>query len=142
MISSGTGKPYVASDLRGLLRLMLDDISRNTLRLTDTVQQVVSDIRGCKEVDLLVVGPTAHTTLVQDALQSAKISVNVIRDAKAPSFTRSKREGSDLVAIVGMSGRFPGGENLQEFWNMLAQGLDLHEEVRYSNATGHDSHVF
>lgn len=38
---------------------------------------------------------------------------------KAPS-TQSK------IAIVGMSGRFPGGANLDAFWDSLEKGLDLH----------------
>ena len=130
-VSSSTCRPYVASDLRGLLRLMLDDIMKYTLRLTETVHRVVTEIRGA-QVDLFVVGPTAHTSLVQDALQSAQISVNVVRSAEAPSSIRSKRDGSDLIAIVGMSGRFPGSESIQEFWNVLAQGRDLHEQVKLS----------
>lgn len=34
------------------------------------------------------------------------------------------------IAIVGMSGRFPGGANNHEaFWDLLREGLDVHEEV-------------
>lgn len=43
------------------------------------------------------------------------------------------------IAIVGMSGRFPGAENLEEFWNVLQQGLDVHKVVPLSrwNAESH-----
>ena len=115
---------------------MLDDIMKNPLRLTETVQRVVTELRG-DQVDLFVVGPTAHTSLVQDAFQSAKFNVNVVRSADSPSPIHSKREGSDLVAIVGMSGRFPGSENIRQFWDLLAQGRDLHEQVNYP-FTRHD----
>ena len=110
---------------------MLADIGQNTLRLTDTIQKVVTELRGQDSIDLFVVGPTAHTSMVQDALQSAGMAVNVIRQAEAPTAVHSTREGSDLVAIVGMSGRFPGGgENLQQIWDLLLQGRDVHEKVR------------
>jgi acyl transferase domain-containing protein/thioesterase domain-containing protein/acyl carrier protein/SAM-dependent methyltransferase len=33
------------------------------------------------------------------------------------------------IAIVGMSGRFPGARNLSEFWNNLARGIDSVTEV-------------
>ncbi|KAK3902976.1 conidial yellow pigment biosynthesis polyketide synthase [Staphylotrichum tortipilum] len=34
------------------------------------------------------------------------------------------------IAIIGMSGRFPGGANSSEaFWDLLRNGLDVHEEV-------------
>jgi naphtho-gamma-pyrone polyketide synthase len=35
----------------------------------------------------------------------------------------------DDIAIVGMSGRFPGAENLDQFWEVIRQGLDMHREV-------------
>src|SRR5579864_4900958 len=31
---------------------------------------------------------------------------------------------SDGIAIVGMSGRFPGARNLPEFWNNLRNGVE------------------
>lgn len=102
---------------------------KHPLHLTETVHRVVSGLRG-QQVDLFVVGPTAYTSLVQEALQTAQCSVNIIRSAETPPVARSSREGSNLVAIVGMSGRFPGSDNLQEFWNVLAEGRDLHEKVK------------
>ena len=132
IVSSSTCECYSADDLRGLLHLMLADIGQNTLRLTDTIQKAVTELRGQDSVDLFVVGPTAHTSMVQDALQSAGMAVNVVRQAAAPAAAaHSTREGSDLIAIVGMSGRFPGGgENLQQIWDLLLQGRDVHEKVR------------
>ncbi|KAI8631121.1 polyketide synthase [Xylariaceae sp. FL1651] len=42
------------------------------------------------------------------------------------------------IAIIGMSGRFPGGANTTgAFWDLLRQGLDVHEQVppeRWSKA--------
>ena len=34
-----------------------------------------------------------------------------------------KRQRND-IAIVGMSGRFPGASNLDEFWSNLSNGVD------------------
>jgi amino acid adenylation domain-containing protein len=34
------------------------------------------------------------------------------------------RESDDAVAIVGMAGRFPGARDLDEFWELLADGRD------------------
>lgn len=42
-----------------------------------------------------------------------------------------QRSGSDDIAIVGISGRFPGGDDLETFWNVLSSGLDLHREVSF-----------
>lgn len=36
---------------------------------------------------------------------------------------------SEAIAVVGMSGRFPGGQDLEEFWNTLVTGKDMHKPV-------------
>lgn len=109
---------------------MLGDIGENTLHLTETVHKSVSDLPSFEDVELYVVGPTAHTTLVQDAMQKVGKTVEVFRQPDPPTAVRSTRGGSDLVAIVGMSGRFPGGaESLQLFWDMILQGQETHEKV-------------
>lgn len=129
IISSSTGMPFVAPDLRTLLCKMIMDVTQNTLHLTNTVQAVVSDFEGKGDVELIAVGPTAHTSLVQSALQDADIKVVLTRHAETSPPVCSLRGGSDQVAIVGMSGRFPGSDNIQEFWEALQKGQDLHKEV-------------
>lgn len=132
IVSSSTCKPFVASDLGTLLYEMILDIAQNTLRLTDTVQTIVSDLRKIGDVDLVVLGPTAHTSLVQGALREKYINVNLISEPEAPVSAHDLRGGSDLVAIVGMSGRFPGSDSVREFWDTLQNGQDFHQK-----ASGH-----
>ena len=129
IVSSSTCAPFAASDLGTLLYEMILDVAQNTLRLTDTVQTIVSDLRKIGDVDLVVLGPTAHTSLVQGALREKYINVNLISEPEAPVSTQELRSGSDLIAIVGMSGRFPGSENIYDFWETLQKGKDLHERV-------------
>ena len=129
IVSSSTCAPFVASNLGTLLYKMILDIAQNTLRLTDTVQTIVSDLRKIGDVDLVVLGPTAHTSLLQSALREKYVNVKLITEPEAPASTRELRGGSDLVAIVGMSGRFPGSDNVREFWETLQKGQDLHQKA-------------
>ena len=129
IISSSTGTPFIAPDLRTLLYQMILDVTQNTLHLTNTVQAVVSSLKGKGDVELIVVGPTAHTSLVQSALQNADIKAILNSYAEAPLSACNLRGGSNKVAIVGMSGRFPGSENIHEFWETLKKGQDLHKKV-------------
>lgn len=51
-----------------------------------------------------------------------------------PSFSPSPTagrpgNGRSKIAIVGMSGRFPGANSTEAFWDLLRQGLDVHREV-------------
>ena len=129
IVSSSTCKPFVASDLGTLLYEMSLDIAQNTLRLTDTVSTIVSDLRRIGDVDLVVLGPTAHTSLVQGALREKYINVNTISEPEPPVSAHDLRGGSDLIAIVGMSGRFPGSDNVYDFWDSLQKGKDFHKKV-------------
>jgi naphtho-gamma-pyrone polyketide synthase len=38
-------------------------------------------------------------------------------------------EDSSKIAIIGFSGRFPEADGLEEFWNLLCRGLDVHKPV-------------
>ena len=40
------------------------------------------------------------------------------------------QETDDAIAIVGMSGRFPGAESVDELWQVLSKGIDMHKEVK------------
>ena len=132
IVSSSTCAPFEASDLGTLLHEMILDIAQNTLRLTDTVQTIVSDLRKIGDVELVVLGPTAHTSLVQSALRENYINVNLVSELEAPVSSQDLRGGSNLIAVVGMSGRFPGSENVYEFWETLKKGTDFAEKASYS----------
>ncbi|MBV9489504.1 MAG: SDR family NAD(P)-dependent oxidoreductase, partial [Verrucomicrobia bacterium] len=47
----------------------------------------------------------------------------------APVISRAPAIESELVAVVGLSCRFPGAENLEAFWHLLATGGDAITEV-------------
>ena len=130
IISSSTCLPYVANDVRALLHQMMLDIGQNTLRLTETIGALVNNIlRAGKEVDLIVVGPTAHTRMLKGALQESSIRVNLITEPRIVPPAEVLRGGSEKVAIVGMSGRFPGSESIYEYWENLQRGTDFHQKV-------------
>ncbi len=47
------------------------------------------------------------------------------------------RSGESLIAIVGMSGRFPGARNISQFWDNLRNGVE--SITRFSEAELEDS---
>ena len=130
IISSSTCKPFVASNLRELLGLMIQDIAQNALHMEGTIQSVVSSVLGKGDVELIAVGPTPHTPLVQRALHGAGVTFTLAQNQKVFQNLENARGGSDLVAVVGMSGRFPKGNSISEFWETLKNGVDTHQQVR------------
>lgn len=40
-----------------------------------------------------------------------------------------EKHNKDKIAVIGMSGRFPGASNIDEFWNNLKNGVDSVKEI-------------
>ncbi len=51
-------------------------------------------------------------------------SIAVASTPEPPEPTVDLRRNQDGIAIVGMAGRFPGADNLSQFWEMLESGTD------------------
>ena len=128
-ISSSTCSHFEASTLRELLHFAVTDVAQNPLWLENSVKALCLTFEGTSEMTLTTLGPTPHTPLVRQILQRRVENVHLGERAKAGSPHSNARGGSDLVAVVGMSGRFPHSDSLDEFWDMLAAGTDTHEEV-------------
>ncbi|KAI9876882.1 MAG: hypothetical protein M1830_005404, partial [Pleopsidium flavum] len=127
IISTSSGKPIIANNLRELLRHVIIDILQEPLNWTKVIHAVTSSLSQ-GQARLTAVGPTNVTKSLYHALTTAGIKVAETGELQ-PSPATQIREGSGAIAIVGMSGRFPGGETLEEFWKVLEDGLDLHKKV-------------
>ncbi len=82
------------------------------------------------DVTLSAIGPTNAISSVERALRPIlvrNIAGTTSNDQVFHLFEH--RRASEDIAIVGLSGRFPGAESLNEFWQVLENGLDLHKEV-------------
>ena len=132
IISTSTADPYEAKTLRDLLTEMVEDIDQNQIDMVSIGKKTAGSLRGNREVDLVVVGPTNHTASMEAAFKAGSIKSRVITGPETLPSTEAKREGSGHIAIVGFSGRFPGGDNLEEFWEMLRDGRDMCTEVSRS----------
>ena len=127
IFSTGSGAPFIADTLRVLLHQVIVDALQNPLYWTKTVQAVTSSL-GKSDVTLIAFGPTTVTKSLRRTLETEGIKVTEVSESGL-SQSENLRGGSGDVAIVGMSGRFPGGDSLNEFWKVLAKGRDLHTKV-------------
>ena len=82
---------------------------------------------GKADIKLTTIGPTNVTKSLCRTLEAANIKVA----ESAEIITSQPRVCSEsgAVAIVGMSGRFPGGADLKEFWDTLESGRDTAKKV-------------
>ncbi|KAL2831415.1 hypothetical protein BDW59DRAFT_157843 [Aspergillus cavernicola] len=130
VLSTSTGETYITSTLRELYIQVTREIVQVRLEMNKVLKSAAQRLHSNSPVQLTVVGLTNATPVVKRALDDHKLSV-VVHDkplTTAPVLSDA-RAGSDSIAIVGMAGRFPGSENLEEFWQTLLDGLDAHEEI-------------
>ena len=128
MFSTSSGKPYAAHSLMDLLNQITVDILRETLNWTKVVLEIVSSLCN-QEINFAAVGPTSAASPICKTLEAANTKVVRIHEEKPSLTAQPTGGGSGAVAVVGMSGRFPSSESLEEFWRDLEDGRDLVQHV-------------
>lgn len=143
VLSSSSGEILEARGFKPLLKAAVEQILLQQIRWGDILQGLQTVLRGLKDPSLKVIpiGTVAdqlvYTGLKQTAFSSAvqhpppggKPSLKY-EPPFSPSPTAARPgSGRSKIAIVGMSGRFPGASSTEAFWDLLRQGLDVHKEV-------------
>ncbi|TGO70875.1 hypothetical protein BELL_0652g00030 [Botrytis elliptica] len=145
LVSVSTGLPYPAVSLRELLHAIVDDIAHKPMCIDKTVEGLASIVSPDRdsEITLTTLGPCSHTGMVQKILSSffSTVHISVHIGSHEGSDTTNSRGRSSDIAVIGMSGRFPLAEDVEEFWKVLQAGHALHETIppsRFSISDFHD----
>ncbi|KAI1307858.1 putative polyketide synthase [Xylaria venustula] len=121
MLSPASCQEFRHETLRSLLQEIVKDIAHNVLRAGDTIETFVSGLDSERSFNLLVLGPTGHLPALEQTLKNNNIRYSQVKEATSVQINQT-RGGSDLIAIVGMSGRFPGSNDVEKFWESLQEG--------------------
>lgn len=128
LISGSKYAPFVCSNLRDLLEEIILDIFQRSTNPARLFEVTGSFLNRTKEVSLFVLGSTAYLLPLRRSLDVQGIKVAVL--TTAPSLqTPELRGGSGLVAIVGMSGQFPGSKSVDELWDSIMRQEEFHKKV-------------
>ncbi|KAI2478997.1 Polyketide synthase module protein [Pyrenophora tritici-repentis] len=111
---------------RHLLRASAYQTLSRPLDITQAVSNLDAALEASQHIDAKIIGPSSHTTYLAKVLQTAGRGVSIQNDLSTSPQTSGTSNG---IAIVGMAGKGPGSDDLEEFWNVILKGLDLHEEV-------------
>jgi zearalenone synthase (nonreducing iterative type I polyketide synthase) len=79
-----------------------------------------------QHVEIKMMGPSCHSSYIVGYLKAER-PVSVEDDLQSSSGSERNRAGD--IAIVGMSGKGPGSEDMDEFWNVIVTGQDCHQEI-------------
>lgn len=107
-----------------LLDDILTGIMHKVLRVSDVIDASIGSLDVKLPVQLIAVGPTGHKPAVEQLLKQRHIEYQEANDNPTKRFevTVQARGGSDQIAVVGMSGRFPGSDTVEGFWKDLLAG--------------------
>ncbi|KAL8709008.1 MAG: hypothetical protein Q9220_006217 [cf. Caloplaca sp. 1 TL-2023] len=126
--STSSGRPFSAHSMVDLLHQIIVDILQKPLNWSNVVANTVASLRT-KEVSFVALGPTNAATPLRRALKAVGIKIIENQEVRPSLTARPKRGESGAIAVVGMSGRFPGSENLEDFWKHLEEGQDLVQQI-------------
>jgi hypothetical protein len=132
--SASTGKCQTATNALELVRTALHEMLVEPVRWDSLLSEIVSQVTSASSAQCSVsaFGVTSITNSLASALKNGGQSSITVRDQTAwvPVEHDSRgRTQNDKIAIVGMSGRFPGAANAEALWDLLERGLDVHREV-------------
>ncbi|KAK6222859.1 Type I Iterative PKS [Pestalotiopsis sp. IQ-011] len=138
LLSTGTGKPYTAQGAQALLEQVIHEILTQAIEWSNVVNSITDRASGsgASEVQIFTFNTSRSILELEEAFKAlpelGTTTQNMLSWVNAPS-TEGKSPRSSMqskIAIVGMSCRLPGGAtNVERFWEILEQGLDVHKEI-------------
>ena len=116
-----------------LLRLIVTEIAQKSMQVVETFRTVATALqkRRGSEVILTTVGSIWDASAFQDILHHHDQNVRIGKFSPCPKPFGDDLSSipSDAIAIVGMSGRFPESDTLDELWRLLETGTTTHQEI-------------
>ena len=130
-MSTATGE-YLTEchTIRDLLHKALVDILCLPMDLISVANRLKGYL-GVRKVSFVKLGPYGLDRYVEKSL--ALSSTRCLEPSLSPEASSNTLMDADSepIAIIGMSGRFPGAESVEAFWNLLQDGVDTVREVCY-----------
>ncbi|CVK91833.1 bikaverin cluster-polyketide synthase [Fusarium mangiferae] len=132
IISCASGSRLDQLPFGNLLKNVLSSALSQQIRMDLVTNALVETVSGA-EATLIPVN--AQTTVYSLADWLAKRGATTRMGPTLESLAKDQAEphlapgDENKIAIIGFSGRFPEADNLDEFWDLLIRGLDVHKPV-------------
>ena len=122
-------------NFKTLLNAAVGQILLQPIRWSGILEEIQIHVQrvGSKTFGVVPIGTKAdqliYTGLKQTSLRESLSFTPKKSKTGHPGDGSYSSPGQPKLAIIGMSGRFPGAKDIEAFWDVLYQGLDVHKPV-------------
>lgn len=115
-----------------MLRAICSQVLSLSLDIPEAVAKLSASLGGCDSVQVIQMDNTSHGPFVSTALKAPGRKATLL---ETHSYLQTQFQGTEplqktgRIAIVGMSGRGPRSDNVDEFWDVIMQKQDTCTEV-------------
>ncbi|PVH98315.1 ketoacyl-synt-domain-containing protein [Periconia macrospinosa] len=132
-VTSGASRDALSDTrLHQLMWKVVHEILIEPLSFNDLLTQLVTQGKASdkKVFRVTSVGPSNATSSIVSALKTVEgFEITVGKQFGSLEAFSSVPDNMTKIAIVGMAGRFPSADTLENLWSVLEQGLDLHRPI-------------
>lgn len=132
VISGGAKDTLSDTRFHQRMKKIVREILIEPLSFTELLTQLAnlgraSDKKVCQ---VTAVGPSSAISSIVSSLKTVdSLEVMLGKQFGSLETFSSVPDNTTKIAIVGMAGRFPSADTLENFWRVLEQGLDLHRPI-------------
>ena len=134
-VFSGAGSTVEGHNFETILKAAVGQILLQPIRWSGILEELQTHLHGVAPRSFVVapIGTKAdqliYAALKQTSLCELLLSTPAQSQSSLPADVTNSSYGKSKLAIIGMSGRFPGAKDNEAFWDLLYQGLDVHKPV-------------
>ncbi|KAL4819954.1 hypothetical protein BDW67DRAFT_154387 [Aspergillus spinulosporus] len=116
-----------------LWKLAVEEVATRPIDIHQTVAALVNDLHKANITDIILtaIGTSTEASGIQSLLEKNGIAVELgqLSPTPKPYGNDINSIPADAIAIVGMSGRFPNSDTLDEFWRLLETATTTHQII-------------
>ncbi|KAL3433409.1 hypothetical protein BDV09DRAFT_171921 [Aspergillus tetrazonus] len=116
-----------------LWRLAVEEVANKSIDIRQAVTALIHDLHRANitEIVLTAIGASTETSGIQSLLEKNGLAVELgqLSPTLRPYGNDLDSIPADAIAVVGMSGRFPNSDTLDEFWRLLETATTTHQVI-------------
>lgn len=112
-----------------LWQLAVDQVAHQRIHIEETVAGLVNDLQA--NTTIILTSIDSETSNITGFLEKSSFTVqtNHLSPPPKPYGDNLNTIPADAIAVVGMSGRFPDSDTLDEFWKLLENAQTTHQVI-------------